>query len=51
MTATQSRVKIEIWDEDLVRLRGSDKSRGSAATCEALMAPLMSPTTLIQKAR
>ena len=49
--ATPSRVKIEIWDEDLVRLWGSDKSMGSAATYGALIAPLMSPSTLIEKAR
>ena len=51
VAATQFRVKIEIWAEDLVRLWGSDKSMGSAATCEALIAPLMSPSTLIEKAR
>lgn len=30
VVATQSRVKIEIWDEDLVRLWGSDNSAGHA---------------------
>lgn len=45
--ATQSRVKIEIWDEDLVRLWGRDKSAGSAAaTYGGLIAPLVSPPTL-----
>ena len=49
--ATPSRVKIEIWAEDLVRLWGSNKSVGSAAMCAALIAPLMSPSTLIEKAQ
>lgn len=45
-TATQSRVKIEIWDQDLVRLWGSDKSAGhAAATYGGLIAPLVCPPT------
>jgi hypothetical protein len=42
VVATQSRVKIEIWGEDLVRLWGSDKLAGSAAAKNAgLIAPLI----------
>jgi hypothetical protein len=42
VVATQSRVKIEIWDEDLVRLWGGDKLAGSAAAKNAgLIAPLI----------
>jgi hypothetical protein len=31
VVATQSRVKIEIWDDDLVRVWGSENSAGHAA--------------------
>ncbi len=37
----KSRVKVEIWDEDLVRLWGSYKSPRSAAKNGGLIAPLI----------